>query len=152
FDTSLARAAAAPGAPGAAPLAASVAGDGRLWFQGFDAGGRFSANAGAGLAAARADGGGFTLGLDHKLGPNGLIGIAAGASSTAFAVPGRAASGRVAGAHLGLFGAWASGPFYASGQFTYSRFNDTTRRVARAKPRHHLTTGTSALWPAGRRT
>jgi T5SS/PEP-CTERM-associated repeat protein len=132
FDMSLARAAAAPGLPGAAPLSASVAGDGRLWFQGFDAGGRFSANAGAGLAAARTDGGGFTLGLDHKLGPNGLIGVAAGASSTAFAVPGRTASGRVAGAHLGVFGTWSGGPLYASGQFTYTRFHDTTRRLATA--------------------
>jgi len=132
FDTSLARAAAAPGLPGAAPLAASVAGDGRLWFQGFDAGGRFSANAGAGLAAARTDGGGFVIGLDHRLGANGLIGVAAGASSTAFTVPGRTTSGRVAGAHLGVFGAWTSGPLYASGQFTYTRFNDTTRRLASA--------------------
>jgi T5SS/PEP-CTERM-associated repeat protein len=132
FVQTVADADRAPGASDDQPVAVRGAGGGRLWFSGYGAGGHFSGQPGLGIAGDSTRGSGFTVGADHRLGQAGLLGFAIGPSLTDFTVAGRGAAGRVRGLHLALYGALASGPFYASGLFTYARLNDTAQRQAAA--------------------
>ena len=115
---------------GAAPRPAK--GAWRAWSAGF--GGAAAFNRGGAGAASQSDRiGGGAAGLEYAAG-DGLVGVALGASQTRFAVPGRGASGSADGAHLGVYGRYAIGAFYAAGSLAGSVFGDKTQRGVDGTP------------------
>jgi uncharacterized protein with beta-barrel porin domain len=71
---------------------------------------------------------GASGGIDYLVGRDLLLGFAAAGSSSSFSVPGRATTGTLEGAHLGLYGAYRWGAAYVAGTLSYSHFDNTTTR------------------------
>jgi len=99
------------------------------WAAGFGAGQQLSGNAGVGSASFSDRAAGGSMGVDHLLNPDLLLGIAAGGSSATFAVDDRATSGRLEGGHLGAYAMQRFGASYLSAQIAYSHFNNSTTRT-----------------------
>ncbi|WGD55896.1 autotransporter domain-containing protein [Bradyrhizobium sp. CB1650] len=99
------------------------------WASGFGAGQSLSGDAAVGSAAFSDRVAGGAVGVDHLLGPDLLVGVAAGGSSATFKVDDRATSGRLDGAHLGAYAMRRFGATYVSGQLAYSHFNNSTTRA-----------------------
>jgi uncharacterized protein with beta-barrel porin domain len=99
------------------------------WAAGFGAGQQLSGNASTGSASFSDRAAGGSMGVDHLLNPDLLLGIAAGGSSATFAVDDRATSGRLEGGHLGAYAMQRFGASYLSAQIAYSHFNNSTTRT-----------------------
>ncbi|MEK9285059.1 autotransporter domain-containing protein [Bradyrhizobium sp. ISRA442] len=99
------------------------------WASGFGAGQSLSGDAAVGSAGFSDRVAGGAVGVDHLVGPDLLVGIAAGGSSATFNVDDRATSGRLDGAHLGAYAMQRFGAAYVSGQLAYSHFNNSTTRI-----------------------
>jgi outer membrane autotransporter protein len=99
------------------------------WAAGFGAGQSLAGNASVGSASFNDRAAGGSMGVDHLLSPDLLLGIAAGGSSATFTVNDRATSGRLEGGHVGAFAMQRFGLSYLSAQIAYSHFNNTTTRT-----------------------
>ncbi|WP_027522200.1 autotransporter domain-containing protein [Bradyrhizobium sp. Ec3.3] len=99
------------------------------WASGFGAGQSLSGDAAVGSASFSDRVAGGSIGVDHLLNPDLLVGIAAGGSSATFSVDDRATSGRLDGAHVGGYAMQRFGAAYVSAQLAYSHFNNSTTRT-----------------------
>jgi len=99
------------------------------WAAGFGAGQSLTGNASVGSASLNDRAAGGSIGVDHLLNPDLLLGIAAGGSSASFSVNDRATSGRLEGGHVGAYAMQRFGASYFSAQIAYSHFNNTTTRT-----------------------
>lgn len=99
------------------------------WAAGFGAGQSLSGNAGVGSASFSDRAAGGSMGVDHLVTPDLLLGIAAGGSAATFTVNDRATSGRLEGGHVGAYAMQRFGASYLSAQIAYSHFNNTTTRT-----------------------
>jgi uncharacterized protein with beta-barrel porin domain len=99
------------------------------WAAGFGAGQSLAGNAGTGSASLNDRAAGGSVGVDHLVNPDLLLGIAAGGSSATFSVDDRTTSGRLEGAHVGAYAMQRFGASYFSAQIAYSHFNNTTTRT-----------------------
>jgi uncharacterized protein with beta-barrel porin domain len=98
------------------------------WVAGFGAGESLSGDPVIGSAGFNDRVAGGAIGVDHVVGSNLLIGLAAGGSSGSFSVDERATSGRVGGGHVGAYAMQTFGASYLSAQVAYGHFNNTTTR------------------------
>ncbi len=99
------------------------------WAAGFGAGQSLEGNAATGSAAFNDRAAGGSMGVDHLVNPDLLLGIAAGGSSATFSVDDRATSGRLEGGHVGAYAMQRFGASYLSAQIAWSHFNNTTTRT-----------------------
>jgi outer membrane autotransporter protein len=111
----------------------------RLWATGF--GNADTLDGSGGTATLTSSTGGGAAGLDVRLGPGLLAGLSAGASTTQYAIAGRASSGETNGGTGGFYGMWDTGPFYARGVVSYSHLSTSEQRVAPAGTRLDDETG-----------
>ncbi|QAU46412.1 autotransporter outer membrane beta-barrel domain-containing protein [Bradyrhizobium guangzhouense] len=100
-----------------------------IWASGFGAAQSLSGNATIGSASLSDRVGGGSVGLDHLLNPDLLIGLAVGGSSASFSVNDRATSGRLDGGHVGAYAMQRFGTTYLSAQIAYSHFGNSTTRT-----------------------
>ncbi|GLR87344.1 hypothetical protein GCM10007857_40550 [Bradyrhizobium iriomotense] len=98
------------------------------WASGFGAAQSLSGDAATGSAGFSDRVVGGSIGVDHLVNPDLLVGIAAGGSSATFNVDDRATSGRLDGAHVGAYAMQRFGAAYVSAQLAYSHFNNSTTR------------------------
>jgi len=98
------------------------------WVAGFGAGQSLSGDANVGSANFSDRVAGGAIGVDRLIGPDLLVGIAAGGSSATFSVDDRATYGRLDGGHVGAYAMQRLGAGYVSAQIAYSHFNNTTTR------------------------
>ena len=87
-----------------------------------------NADAGIGSPAAQQSIGGGAFGLDVRLGPQTLVGVALGLSDSSYWVGATGANGRATGFHAGLYGQQDWQGFYLSAALSYSRFDGTATR------------------------
>lgn len=99
------------------------------WASGFGAGQSLTGDVATGSAGFSDRIAGGAAGVDHLVNPDLLVGIAAGGSSATFNVDDRATSGRLDGAHVGVYAMQRFGATYVSGQLAYSHFNNSTTRT-----------------------
>jgi len=99
------------------------------WASGFGAGQSLAGNANNGSAGFSDRAAGGSIGVDHLVNPDLLVGIAAGGSSATFSVADRNTSGRLEGGHLGAYAMQRFGASYLSAQIAYSHFNNSTTRT-----------------------
>jgi outer membrane autotransporter protein len=102
----------------------------RLWATGF--GNADTLDGSGGTATLTSSTGGGAAGFDIRLGPGLLAGLTVGASTTQYAIAGRASSGQTNGGTGGFYGMWDTGPFYARGVVSYSHLSTSEQRVALA--------------------
>jgi uncharacterized protein with beta-barrel porin domain len=99
------------------------------WASGFGSGQQLAGNTAIGSAAFNDRAAGGSMGVDHLVNPDLLLGIAAGGSSATFSVDDRATSGRLEGGHIGAYAMQRFGASYLSAQIAYSHFNNSTTRT-----------------------
>jgi outer membrane autotransporter protein len=97
--------------------------------RGIGAGQSLAGNANTGSASFNDRAAGGSMGVDHLVNPDLLLGFAAGGSSATFSVDDRATSGRVDGGHVGAYAMQRFGSAYLSAQIAYSHFDNTTSRT-----------------------
>jgi outer membrane autotransporter protein len=68
-------------------------------------------------------------GFDYQLGPDTLVGFAAAGTWSSFSVPGRATTGTLDAAHVGVYGIQRWGAAYLAGTLSFSHFNNNTMRT-----------------------
>jgi autotransporter-associated beta strand protein len=101
----------------------------RAWATGSDATWKLNGDPAIGSADLSHRTAGGAAGLDYQINPNLLLGMAGGASSSQFSVPGRATSGNIDGVHLGGYGVARYNQYYAAGALTFGTFQDSTSRT-----------------------
>jgi autotransporter-associated beta strand protein len=105
----------------------------RAWTTGF--GGVWKLNGEAGIGSATHDIAGGGAGLDYQFTPDILLGLAAGGSSSNFAVRDRITSGHLEAAHFGGYGVKTWGSFYTAGALSFNTYrNDTSRTIVGVGP------------------
>ncbi|WP_083931498.1 autotransporter outer membrane beta-barrel domain-containing protein [Methyloferula stellata] len=112
--------------PGAAPIFEQ---HWRAWTAGFDTASSVNADISTGAASSSFRTAGGVAGFDVQVTPDLLLGAAAGGSASNFSVDARATSGRLDGAHVGIYGVARNGPWYAQGALGYANFDTTTTRT-----------------------
>lgn len=112
--------------PGAAPIFEQ---HWRAWTAGFDTASSVNADISTGAASSSFRTAGGVAGFDVQVTPDLLLGAAAGGSASNFSVDARATSGRLDGAHVGVYGVARNGPWYAQGALGYANFDTTTTRT-----------------------
>ena len=101
----------------------------RAWATGFGGRQTLSGDIVVGSANANHRTFGASGGIAYQLGRDLLVGFAGAGSSSSFSVPGRATSGTIDGAHLGLYGIYRAGAAYLAGTLSYSHFDNSTTRI-----------------------
>lgn len=101
----------------------------RVWLAGFFGKNWAGGENPTGSADSRASTGGGAFGADYQAAPDLLVGFAAGASQSNFAIPDRATDGELLGGHLGVYAAKTWGAFYTSASASYARFDNATNRT-----------------------
>ena len=99
-----------------------------FWANGFGGTQWLNADASSGAPASRFAIGGGAFGADYRAGPDTLVGLAIGLSSTGYWMPSSGASGNAAGVHFGVYAAHEWSGFYVNGALTYSVFNANQTR------------------------
>ncbi|WP_421995841.1 autotransporter outer membrane beta-barrel domain-containing protein [Reyranella sp.] len=90
-----------------------------------------NADGGVGSPAAQQSIGGGAVGIDVRVGPQTLVGLALGLSDSSYWVGATGANGRATGFHAGLYGQQDWAGFYVSAALAYSRFDgNATRPIA----------------------
>jgi len=113
----------------AAPTACDPPSDWSAWATGFGGTQWLNADPVTGAAAAQHTIGGGAFGGDYRAGPNTLVGVAVGLSSSQYWVPTNGASGQATGAHFGLYASHDWRPFYLNAAIAYSRYDGNATRV-----------------------
>jgi outer membrane autotransporter protein len=98
----------------------------RLWATGF--GGTSSLDGDGGTSDLNTHTGGVAAGLDYRIDPTALVGIAGGYTNSGFSVDQLRTSGTVNGAHAGLYGVKWFGLVYLEGDAEYAHFDNQTNR------------------------
>jgi autotransporter-associated beta strand protein len=107
----------------------------RAWFAGFDGNWTLNGEADPGSASLTHRTGGGAAGLDYRIGPNWLVGAAAGGSVSTFSVPDRATSGTLDGTHIGAYSVARWGSWYTAGALAFNAFdNQISRTIAGVGP------------------
>jgi outer membrane autotransporter protein len=114
----------------------------RAWFAGFGGSWHLDGQADPGSATLSHSTVGGAAGLDYRVNPNLLVGVAAGGSASTFSVPDRSTSGSLDGAHIGTYGVARWDAWYAAGALAFNAFdNKVTRTIAGVGPTE-IATGT----------
>jgi uncharacterized protein with beta-barrel porin domain len=100
----------------------------RIWTLGFGASRYFAGDSSAGIASQSISSFGGALGFDHQIGPDLLLGFAAGGSESSVSVKNLATSGRIDGGHIGFYGVKTWGQAYAAANISYARLDNSTIR------------------------
>jgi outer membrane autotransporter protein len=100
---------------------------GNIWLQGFGTFGHLDGD-------GNASGGDFTIsgtsgGLDYRLSPEMLVGLAVGYSHDSATVGGPGASGTVDAFQVAGYGGYVSGPWHLDGIFSYGYLQTDTKRL-----------------------
>jgi outer membrane autotransporter protein len=107
----------------------------RAWTTGFGGVWKLNGEAGIGSASLTHDIAGGAAGLDYQFTPDILLGLAAGGSSSNFAVRDRITSGHLEAGHFGGYGVKTWGSFYTAGALSFNTYrNDTSRTIAGVGP------------------
>jgi autotransporter-associated beta strand protein len=107
----------------------------RAWTTGYGGIWKLNGEAGIGSASLTHDIAGGAAGLDYQFTPDILFGLAAGGSSSNFAVRDRITSGHLEAAHFGGYGVKTWGSFYTAGALSFNTYrNDTSRTIAGVGP------------------
>ncbi len=99
------------------------------WATAFGGGQWLNAEPTSGAPAAQQSIGGGAFGGDFRVGPQTVLGAAAGVSVSNYGVSYTGANGRATGAHFGVYGLHDMGTFYANGSLAYNRFDGSATRV-----------------------
>jgi uncharacterized protein with beta-barrel porin domain len=99
------------------------------WATAFGAGQWLNAEPTSGAPAAQQSIGGGAFGADYRIGPQTVVGAAAGISVSNYGVSYTGANGRATGAHFGIYGLHDMGTFYVNGSLAYNRFDGSATRV-----------------------
>jgi subtilase-type serine protease len=99
------------------------------WATAFGGGQWLNAEPTSGAPAAQQSIGGGAFGGDFRVGPQTVLGAAAGVSVSNYGVSYTGANGRATGAHFGLYGLHDMGTFYVNGSLAYNRFDGSATRV-----------------------
>ena len=100
----------------------------RAWGTGFTSGETLKDLDGGMLDLShRTSGGGF--GADYQVNPSLLVGFGLGGSTSSFDVAQSFTSGRLDGAHAGVYAAGKFSDFYTTAALTYAHFENTTNRM-----------------------
>lgn len=102
----------------------------RAWTAGFDTATSVNADISTGAASSSFRTAGGIAGFDVQVTPDLLLGAAAGGSASNFSVDACATSGRLDGAHVGVYGVARNGQWYAEGALSYANFDTATTRTA----------------------
>jgi subtilase-type serine protease len=101
------------------------------WATAFGGGQWLNAEPASGAPAAQQSIGGGAFGSDYRVGPQTVVGAAAGVSVSNYWVNFTGANGRATGAHFGVYGLYDAQTFYVTGALAYSRFDgNATRTIA----------------------
>jgi uncharacterized protein with beta-barrel porin domain len=100
----------------------------RFWAAPIGGAGRVDSVAALGTDAT-ASLGGFVMGLDERVAPNLLIGVAGGYTSGSYGAGDLLARGQMEGGHVGGYAMWRSGPAYLSGVLGYGRHETRQARI-----------------------
>ena len=101
------------------------------WANAFGGAQWLNADPATGAPAAQQAIGGGAFGGDYRIGPQTVVGLAAGLSNSNYSVAATGASGRATGAHFGLYGLQDWEAFYVNAAIAYSRFDGSaTRSIA----------------------
>ncbi|WP_158811725.1 autotransporter domain-containing protein [Beijerinckia sp. L45] len=100
----------------------------RAWSTGFGGGESLRGNAGVGATGQTDSIGGGAAGIDYRISPDLLIGVAGGGTDGNFYAPGAATQGEVKGGHAGVYATATFGPAYVQSSVAFSSFENTTRR------------------------
>src|SRR5579883_397180 len=110
------------------------------WGTGFGGQGSFAGNALVGSNDLSVHTGGLIAGLDRRLGPDTLIGVAIGGNSLSYGLAGGLGTGHGEGAQAGVYGSQRFGPAYFSAAGSYAWQNlSTDRNVMVGGMNDHLT-------------
>ena len=99
------------------------------WATAFGGGQWLNAEPTSGAPAAQQSIGGGAFGTDYRIGPQTVVGAAAGVSVSNYGVSYTGANGRATGAHFGIYGLHDMGTFYVNGSLAYNRFDGSATRV-----------------------
>jgi subtilase-type serine protease len=99
------------------------------WATAFGGGQWLNAEPTSGAPAAQQSIGGGAFGADYRIGPQTVLGAAAGVSVSNYGVSFTGANGRATGAHFGIYGLHDMGTFYVNGSLAYNRFDGSATRV-----------------------
>jgi len=99
------------------------------WATAFGGGQWLNAEPTSGAPAAQQSIGGGAFGADYRIGPQTVLGAAAGVSVSNYGVSYTGANGRATGAHFGIYGLHDMGTFYVNGSLAYNRFDGSATRV-----------------------
>ena len=99
------------------------------WATAFGGGQWLNAEPTSGAPAAQQSIGGGAFGGDFRVGPQTVLGAAAGVSVSNYGVSYTGANGRATGAHFGIYGLHDMGTFYVNGSLAYNRFDGSATRV-----------------------
>jgi len=99
------------------------------WATAFGGGQWLNAEPTSGAPAAQQSIGGGAFGGDYRIGPQTVVGAAAGVSVSNYGVSYTGANGRATGAHFGIYGLHDMGTFYVNGSLAYNRFDGSATRV-----------------------
>jgi subtilase-type serine protease len=99
------------------------------WATAFGGGQWLNAEPTSGAPAAQQSIGGGAFGSDYRIGPQTVVGAAAGVSVSNYGVSYTGANGRATGAHFGIYGLHDMGTFYVNGSLAYNRFDGSATRV-----------------------
>jgi subtilase-type serine protease len=99
------------------------------WATAFGGGQWLNAEPTSGAPAAQQSIGGGAFGADYRIGPQTVVGAAAGVSVSNYGVSYTGANGRATGAHFGIYGLHDMGTFYVNGSLAYNRFDGSATRV-----------------------
>ena len=101
----------------------------RLWTSGFGGTSSLDGSLAAGRAEMKSITGGVGVGLDYRIDPSTLVGIAAGYTYSSFSVDQLSTDGAVEGGHAGLYALKRYGPLYVAGLVDYAHFANETKRA-----------------------
>ena len=99
----------------------------RAWALGFGATHRIDGGSGTAAQSMQAAGGAF--GVERTLGPDLLVGLAAGGSGSTFSVSSLSTSGQIDAGHFGGYAAKRWGDVYGIATINYARLDNTTDRT-----------------------
>jgi uncharacterized protein YhjY with autotransporter beta-barrel domain len=99
----------------------------RVWAAGL--GGSSSLDGDNGSGNLDTNVGGVAGGLDYRVNPTALIGVAGGYTDSEFSVDQLSTEGTTQGAHLGVYGVKSFGRIYLAGTAEYAHFNNDTDRI-----------------------
>lgn len=102
-----------------------------FWANAFGGAQWLNANSTTGAPSSQSAIGGGAVGADYRAGPDTLVGLAVGVSSTNYWMSTSGATGSATGVHIGLYGAHAWNGFYVNAALAYSIFSaNQTRFIA----------------------